>query len=205
MTKRKDAIHDLLKRSLVPLSVSDIITEIYGTTDNRKRRYVNTVLENLYKEGNIDFVGWSPRKAFLIPKRTPIYTEICEICKKDKLLSDLLNGVCPTCRDLMGHIDVPSTNGAQIISRAPKIDRGFGNHSDPETPIDPKKLSNHLKIVSMLVGKPVRIMISTTGKAIHGVLKDVYSDGFIGVQTQNGPATINTTKIVSMEEWFIRD
>jgi hypothetical protein len=186
-----------------PISTREIVTSIWGsyTGFEYKRRIVNGYLKELRDEGLMDRIAGVSHIRTM--KKSDFEMAPCTMCSRIKILSSLdSEGQCQSCRD---DIEQKVGYGQHIKTsrECNKIDRAFGNYEPNDTiPRKGANLQKHLKIMNMLIGLPIRAIVTTTGKAIHGTCLTVTEDGYLGVQTSNGPAVVNSLKAISIEQWF---
>ncbi len=201
-------IRDCILSTRSPMTTQEIITEIWGEYYPfiHKRSIVNAYIRNLRSKNLVTSTKDRPAKHIAIRTKNPLETCLCAMCGKDKGAETLdERGWCPTCCEVELHV-INSTNGEQRPTRCPRVSRGLGVYNDPieiEASFAPsEKFEKQLRYMNSMKGDFVRVIVTKTGKMLHGTITKVYPNAAVDITQDDGKvAFVNTTNISSIQPW----
>lgn len=193
-----ETIRDVLQRNNIPMTTKEIMIELYGKVmpDNVRRR-IDRILSDMRANGIVGRDDTTRPFRYYIITRNPIEMSACRICGNIKSTSELHDGVCQICDEIEKQV-VPSRQVKVSDNR--RVNAFFGNY-EPITTIDVNEhtpaMRKHVAILQQLLHEPVRV---TTAKGyLHGILLNITPDGFMELDTDFGPAIVNSTKVAAIE------
>jgi hypothetical protein len=195
------------------VTTHDIIIKLFGKYEKGRshvqRRTIQKCLSQLIADGKIGRTKINGKTYGYFATKGKNDTEdtfdTCIICGGRKHIRDLdSDGMCMMCADLASQ--TTASPNPHLTSDNKRISRAFGNpdgckdESMGLQAIPNPNGRNKIDIFKVLTGCQVRIILPG-GRLIHGVLKEIASDGFLGLQTDFGPSVINPKHIASIQPW----
>jgi len=183
-------ISNLITTSMMKFTISDISFAIFGTASPSSCRKVHRYLTKLVECGYISKERVPGSQQFIYGKTgASLETDVCDICLAIKNVSDLRNGVCEACCDLMEQ-SAPSVPDhiVKIAPRISKIDHAFLRET---------KYPDADSIYNMFVGLDVKIMIKNSDQIVYGKVVKIVPN-HIKLQTSYGPAMVSKEAIASI-------
>ncbi|HOL44381.1 MAG TPA: hypothetical protein PK659_09035 [Methanothrix sp.] len=193
---------DVLARSTTPLSVKEIVFEIFGKSmPNSTQRRINRDLQRLCTKGVVGKdSSHRPYRYYMIKKGEQIDLAPCRACGNVRNVADLNSeGLCPACSEM---VEQTAPSHEVCVSDNKRVNTFFGVH-EPINTVENDAWSpgirKHVKFLRELLGKPVRV--TTAKQYLHGVVVDVTADGYVVLQSAYGPVIVNSARVAAIEHF----